>query len=237
MRSAPLTVASPLGLTAQAFLGEGYLDVILQPLGLIFPPADTTLHLTATVGPTTLYDQDVPAAESGPTTVKLTDVPAGTLTLVAGATNRVTGRQYRSERSFDSPLHPVWLGTQEGLNDEVPAPWTALRRSRARTPPGPPSAAGGGATTSPHGPLPSAVLTARRRCCGADRAYQPGRRAAAGVERRAGTGRARPDIVTLSGGGASAPFVISGATRVEFDGMIRCDLTLTPAHRASPYRS
>lgn len=229
VRSATLTVASPLGLTAQAFLGEGYLDVILQPLGLIFPPADTTLHLTATVGATTLYDQDVPPAESGPTTVKLTDVPAGTLTLVAGATNRVTGKQYRTERSFDSPLHPVWLGTQEGLSDEVPAPWTALRVEGANTA-RPAVRCWGRRYGFAQGLLPSAVMTREAEVLQAPIALT-GRADGQPLEwsgERARVESARPDIVTLSGGGTSVPFTISGTTRVEFDGMIRCDLTLTP---------
>ena len=132
VRSAAFNVASPLRLPARTSLAEGALPVGLQPSGLLFKPDDPSLNLTASVDGATLYDEDVAAPQSGPTTVTLTDIPAGELILVATATNRVTGKQYQSERSFDSPLHPVWLGTSEGLSDEVPAPWTALTAQGAR---------------------------------------------------------------------------------------------------------
>ncbi|MGD9498433.1 MAG: glycoside hydrolase domain-containing protein, partial [Armatimonadota bacterium] len=229
VRSVPFTVAPPLSLTAQAFVGEGYLNVVLEPSAALFPPADTALHLTATVAATILYDQAVTPAPSGPTAVTLTDVPAGTLTLLASATNRRTGLHYRSERSFDSPLHPVWLGTQEGLTDEVPPPWTALQVDGAESA-RPAIRCWGRRYGFARGLLPSGVTTREAEVLQAPIALsaQVDGRPLEWTTQRARVQSARPNAVTLIGSASSPALEISGTTRVEYDGMIRCDLTLTP---------
>ena len=233
VRTVRFTVALPLRVTARAFIEEGSLVVHLDASSALFPPADTTLHLTATVGDATLYDQDVPAAAPGPTTVTLTDVPAGMLTLEASATNRETGLEYRTERPFDSPLHPVWLGTEEGLTDEVPAPWTPLQVEEA-DPAGPAVRCWGRRYLFARGLLPSAVTTRDAEVLQAPIALS-GQADGAHLRwtaEQATVENAAPNAVTLTGGGACAPFRISGTTHVEYDGMIRCDLTLTPTQAA-----
>ena len=229
VRSAAFNVASPLSVTARTSLSEQRLHVELQPSGLLFPPGETTLHLTASVEDTRVYDEDVAAAQSGPTTVTLTDLPAGELTLMATATNRVTGKQYESQQSFDSPLRPVWLGTSEGLTDEVPAPWTALTVEGARGS-RPVVRCWGRRYGFAQGLLPSAVSTRDAEVLQAPITLTGSAdgRPLEWTGQRARVESARADIVSLAGNAAGEPLAISGTTCVEYDGMIRCDLTLTP---------
>ena len=187
------------------------------------------------------------------------ELPAGKLTVKVVAANRATGFTHTVERTFDNPLRPEWLGTREGLTDKVPAPWTPLvvrggaRPSLSGRVGERESGRKGAAASAPplsHSPilplsvkpwgrvyefarglLPSKVVTRQASVLAAPIALkgsvdgQPLTWSAAAAR----TTQVKPNVVTLAGTAGSGAFTLSGTALVEYDGMVRVDLTLTPA--------
>jgi hypothetical protein len=233
VRQADLTVREALRLTCSANLTQGLLAVRLQTEPTIFPVADTEYALTVTgpAGPITqlthqrlLLDPAAPAL-----TLTRAQVPPGQLTLRATATNLKTNQQYTVERTLDRPLQPVWLGTKEGLTDKVPAPWTPV------TVKGSDVSCQGRTYGFAQGPLPASVVTR-----GASVLARPialtGQADGAALTWTGGksvcSGQA-PAQARLAGQAAAASLKLTGQATVDYDGLIRCDLTLTPTRGRS----
>ncbi|MBU0606579.1 MAG: hypothetical protein KKI08_01780, partial [Armatimonadetes bacterium] len=119
VRRADFTVRDALRVTCSANETHGTLAISLQTERSIFPVADTEYALTITgpAGPLKQLTHQRLLIEPGAAALTLTraEVPPGKLTLKVTAVNAKTQRQYTVERTLDSPLHPEWLGTKEGL--------------------------------------------------------------------------------------------------------------------------
>lgn len=229
VRSVGFTIDLPVRVTGSAFIGEGVFELTINPSGNLFPPADTALHVTVTGPAGSIADQDVPLPANGPATVKFTraQLPAGSVKVATLAKNTKTNLEYRTERTFDSPLQPVWAGTREGLTDKVPAPWTPLT---VKSTPSPAVSCWGRVYRFARSLFPSQVTTRAAEVLQSPIALtgtvngQPLKWSA----EQARTTSAKPNLVALQGSANSA-LKLTGTTKVEYDGMVRVDLTLTPA--------
>ncbi len=222
-----LVIGAPLELRAQAFLHEQRLVLTVRSDAAAFPPAssETTLTVTGAAG-VTLDEKRAPAADSGEFRIELPGnrVPGGQLTLQATVLRRDTGGRASATKVLEDPLKPAWLGTQEGLSREVPAPWTPLKIR--------------GSTVScwdrsyrfERSPFPTAItarsaalLTGPIRltgaCNGTPITWQ-GERSRTLAEAR--------DKVSLTTTAKAAGLSLAGRVSVEYDGMVRVDVTLTP---------
>lgn len=119
---------------------------------------------------------------------------------------------------------PEWLGTREGLTDDVPAPWTPVSVAGGRV------NCWGRTYVFSQGPLPSEVVAS-----GASILAGPirltGRADSASLTWTGGVPQTReqtPAYAVLLGRAGASGLELSGETFVEYDGMIRCDLTLVP---------
>lgn len=124
---------------------------------------------------------------------------------------------------------PEWLDTREGLTDEVPAPWTPVTVEGNRI------HCWGRTYGFPAGPLPAEVVTREASIlAGPIRmvAKAQGKRIA-WTASPARIRLERPTHAILSGELVAPGLRLSGETLVEYDGMIRCDLTLTPQGKAT----
>ncbi|MBU0607549.1 MAG: hypothetical protein KKI08_06660, partial [Armatimonadetes bacterium] len=228
VREADFTVRDALRVTCSANETHGTLAISLQTERSIFPVADTEYALTVTgpAGPLKQLTHQRLLIEPGAAALTLTraEVPPGKLTLKVTAVNAKTQRQYTVERTLDSPLHPEWLGTKEGLTDKVPAPWTPVTVKGSRV------GCQGRTYGFAQGPLPGEVVTRGASVLARPIAFT-GKADGAPLVWTGGKSactQQQPAQAKLTGQAASASLKLSGQTTVEYDGMIRCDLTLTP---------
>jgi len=228
VRQADFTIHDALRLTCSANETHGTLAIRLQTEPAIFPVADTEYALTVTgpAGPIKQLTHQRLLLEAGAPALTLTraEVPPGKLVLQATATNLKTGQQYTVERTLDRPLQPAWLGTREGLTDKVPAPWTPV------TVKGSSVACAGRTYGFGQGPLPSSVVTRGAGVLAGPIAFT-GRADGAALAWTGGQSRCtqqQPTQAKLTGQAAAAGLKLAGQATVAYDGMIRCDLTITP---------
>ena len=235
VREADFTVRDALRVTCQAYEVGGTLEVRLQTEPSIFPAADTEYALTVSAGSGVIKQVEhgrLPAADAPALTLQRAQVPPGKLTLKATVTHLKTGQQYTVERTLDSPLQPVWLGTREGLTDKVPAPWTPV------TVKGSTVACSGRAYGFQGGPLPTSVTT-RGSSVLAGPVRLIGEADGAALTWTGGKSVCmiqKPTQAKLSGQATSGALKLTGTTAVDYDGMIRCDLTLAPSRGQSTVR-
>lgn len=228
MRQAQLRVQEPLRIVCSANETQGILTVRLLTEPAIFPCADTAFTLSA-FGPQGLIqqlsDERLPADPMTPVmSLTRSQTPPGKLMLRAAVTNRRTQQQLIQERTLESPLHPIWLGTKEGLTEIVPAPWTPVVVKGSDV------YCWGRKYRFSNGPLPSAVLT-RERSILAQPIALTGRINGQPLQWQGRPARClqkHPAAARLQGQARSGPLQLSGEMTIEFDGMIRCDLQLTP---------
>ncbi|MBI2301560.1 MAG: hypothetical protein HYU66_21875 [Armatimonadetes bacterium] len=143
-----------------------------------------------------------------------------------------TDSVYQAEQTLDRPLDPPWLNDPTGLTDQVPAPWTPVstknqgqtvvfgcwdRTYQFSSGPLPERVSGGGK------PLLAAPVALKL--------YRDGKPIAwSGAPPRV-TAQHATDA-TVSGSLRSSAATLAGTSRLEFDGMLRTDLTLTPTANA-----
>jgi len=220
-------VGAPVSLLAQAFLTEGYLNAVVNADPATFPAAQTDLSLSIRGDKGVVLEEKLaPAASTGTASVRLerSKLPGGKLTLKATATNRETGRSFATEEVLDRPLTPVWLGTKEGLTDEVPAPWTPLMVE------GEAVKAWGRTYRFDRTALPAEVVTRGAGVLAGPvvlRGQVDGQPLAWKGQPARFTGR-KPNVTSLTGRAESGSLTLTGTTTVEYDGMIRVDLSVTP---------
>jgi hypothetical protein len=229
VRQADFTVQDALRLTCSANETTGHLTVRLRTEPATFPAADAEYALTIT-GPAGVIKrvehQRLPSPADTPVAILTrAEVPPGKLTLQVTATNLKTQQQYSVERTLDSPLQPEWLGTKEGLTDKVPAPWTPLSVVRTSV------KCWGRLYDFARGPLPSKIIT-REAAVLASPITLTGRAEGQPLSWTSAAPKpteSKPNRVTLAGSAACGALKLTGTSLVEYDGMIRCDLTLTPS--------
>ncbi len=210
------------------FLLEGKLVAEIAAPGLRIPRGEARLRvrLLAASGET-IADKTVEALpEDGPVEVEFatSDLPPGQYQVLVVATDRADREVAKRTVSLSRPGRPSWLGSQEGISEEVLPPWTPVRATRRQV-------NVWGRTYEFDGlPLPSAITTAGasvlsgpiRFVAGANGRLQEWRRRQTTVAQR------RPAAVTVATSAESDSVRISGEVRTEYDGMIRSDFTLEP---------
>lgn len=234
-QSVELAVRAPLTLRAQAFLAARRLVLTAEADGAAFPASEAELTI-ALDGPAGRIAERTgppdPASGAFRLEVGGDQVPPGRLTARAAALRRGTGTELRVERTLDDPLRPPWLGTGEGLGREVPAPWTPLRAGRDDV------RCWGRRYRFERSPFPTEVVTRDASVL-------------AGPIRLTGFVGARPlvwrggrvrwaeragDRATLTAEAAADGLSLKGTATIEYDGMVRVDVALTPAPGAGPLR-
>lgn len=218
-------VRPPLTLRVRAFVTEGILraEAEVEPAGLDLARTKVRFELGGT-------RREVPWQAGGLLTADYgkAEVPDGTVTVQAELleADQVV---YAQQKSVDRPLDPPWLGDLTGVSDAVPAPWTPLT-VRRRGDGAPVVGCWGRDYEFGAGPLPEVVVTRGAAVLAgpvrlvATRGGQPVEfdRIPAQPDEQA------PAAVSLDGRSVSSALTVAGRTRVEFDGMIRCDLDLEP---------
>lgn len=228
-RRVALQVAQPLRVVLNAFVGEQHLDLYLRPHPAVFNFADTDFDITVS-GPAGIikqlkYTRPATAGDQPDLTLPANVLPAGKLVFSIVATNRKTGQTVTVERTLDNnPLRPVWWGTKEGLSDKVPAPWIPVSIKDGLV------KCWGRVYDFGRSLLPAKVTTRQASVLVAPIALK------GTVERQPLVWKGeqltatekQPTHVKLIASAASSALKLHGRAVVEYDGMVRVDLTLTP---------
>lgn len=220
-------VGPPLALVAQAFIRENYLNVVANTDSAAFPAVGSEVILSVSGSTGLVMEQKAgpdPRTASAQFGLEGSKLPAGRLTLKATVINRRTGKSFAVERVLDSPLNPAWLGTTEGLTDKVPAPWTPLQVE------GDAVKSWGRVYRFDRSVFPSEVVTR-----GASVLAGPirvsglvdGQRLSWKGQKAIPTVR-KPNIVCVTGTAESGSLKMKGTASIEYDGMIRVDVSLAP---------
>ncbi|MDD4018929.1 MAG: DUF6067 family protein, partial [Kiritimatiellae bacterium] len=222
-----LRVGPPVELAVRAFITRDLLRVEARPDPTLFPAAETEIKISLE-GPAGQILEQVAVVdpESGEARIEIPGarIPKGRLTVQARAARSGGGSLFTAVKTLESPLCPPWLGTWEGIAREVPAPWTPVETEGDTVRCWGRSYRFGGTL------LPAAVETRGAHIL-AGPVTLTGR--VSGVplqwrdEKVAVTGRGGLRAA-LAGGARAAGVTLSGSAAVEYDGMVRVDLTLTP---------
>jgi len=157
-------------------------------------------------------------------TFETTDLPKGAYEVRATALDPQGGELGTAAAPFQLPDDPPWLGSREGLSDRVLAPWTPVQ-AKGRT------VSVWGRTYEFAGfPLPSAVTAADTQLLaapirfvatvgGATQQWEPG--TTSRIDRAPATASLRTEVLSES-------LRLSGFVRVEYDGMLRSEITVEP---------
>lgn len=216
-------VDEPLTLTVGVFIQKQYLKLMASVNPMDFNLKKTIVRFTlegngkksvksASVSPTTgLVSVTFPASE----------VPSGKFIASAAASDG--HRRDSRQQTLDSPLAPVWLGNREGYSDTVPAPWKPVKSA-------------GSTVTCGHivydfagTPFPRSVtidgtevlagpVRLSGRCDGADLAW------IGGITKPT---ESAETVARLKSAVTAGNVKLEGAVTVEFDGMVRVDLSLS----------
>ena len=228
----PLGVAAesghqPVGLAVRAFLTKNLLRLDVRTDASVFPAADTDVAVSLD-GPQgrVLERKAAPDPKTGEIRIEIPggQIPAGRLVVKASAARRGTGPVFTAEKTVDNPLRPPWLGTREGVTHKVPAPWTSLtvKRDAVRC--------WGRSYRFNRSILPTEVVARDASILAAPIALT-GRVADVPIVWRGGKVEfpvREDDRVVLTGTARADGLTLTGSTTVEFDGMVRVDLKLTP---------
>ncbi|MGE5531953.1 MAG: glycoside hydrolase domain-containing protein [Bacteroidota bacterium] len=236
VRQGALLVDEALRVELSAFTQTQKLDLFLRPEPSMFPNTDTNYDITLTgeKGSSKQWQYQRPPTANAATpdlSLEGKDVPAGKLTLRVVATNAKTGITRTVERVLtENPLRPVWLATKEGLTDKVPAPWTKMvldtKNNAVRC--------WGRAYSFYRGPLPVQVKTRDAAVLAKPISFTGTVDGQKLTWPSGGWGQQeeKADHITIHGtatAGEEQPILeLSGTTRIDYDGMMRVDLTLTP---------
>jgi len=222
-----LRVGQPVELAVRAFITKDLLRFDVRTDASVFPAADTDVAVSVD-GPQgrVLERKAAPDPKTGDVHIEVpgAQIPAGNLVVKASATRRGTGQTFSVEKRVDSPLRPPWLGTREGLTHKVPSPWTRLtvKKDAVRC--------WGRSYRFTRSILPTEVVT-RGASILAGPIALTGRESGVPLVWQGGKVEfpvREDDRVTLTGTARAAGLALTGTTTVEFDGMVRVDLKLTP---------
>ena len=227
VQRAVLAVGAPMEMQVRAYIGRQELEVAATLQPDTFPPSRTTVQLELLAAERVVLKRAIAVPGQGSPVIAVLpagELPAGTFEVRVTARNTESEQTFTAQRTLTDPLRPAWLGTAEGLTEAVPPPWTALQVQ--------------GDSVKPWGrlyrfagsPLPTEVTT-RDASVLAGPIRFTGR-----VNGRLLTWRGSPvhftgrqaATVTLEGSQSSEALELSGKTTVEYDGMVRCEVALSP---------
>ncbi len=226
-------VKPPLALRLRAFVTDGILraEAPVEPAGLDRAKLSVGFELRARDGQIIRREVPVGTESVVGTEFKKAELPAGAVTVKA---HLMEGTQIvlSQEKTVDRPLDPPWLGDRTGVTDRVPAPWTPVAIERL---------ADGGTAFGCWGrryQLGRTPFAERVTALGAEVLAAP-------IQLRATRGGQVVDWTggtpTVTGQAAQASWsgklhsdaaTMTATSRVEFDGLIRTDLLLTPGAAA-----
>ncbi len=223
LATAPVTVRPPLVLTLRRYLlEEQQVAVDVDASGNPRPPRDVRVNLLDPRGKRLDYeDARLDASGRGSVTFGVAKLPPGKYEVTASPARRMAPVKL----PLVKPDPPAWLGSREGLSDAVQAPWTPVER----TPTG--AKVWGREYQFSSLPFPSSVTTAGAQVLAGPITL---RMVVDGRELAWQQMGAPTDILTsptraVLGLKASGGLVdCSGKASVEYDGMVRSDVTLTP---------
>ena len=232
VQSGAVSVASPVTIGLQAFIREDTVNATVRLSPGSFAPDRTDIEFTAK-GPAGQFIEQKVTADPGTRQVAVripgARLAAGRLTFRAVARDRQTGQSYTVERALDNPLKPPWLGTKEGLTESVPAPWTPMKAE------GEAVRCWGRVYRFARSLLATEVVT-RDASVLAGPIRLHGRVNGQELTWQGSTATITakgPTRVTLTGQATGPGVALTGTTLVEFDGMIRSDLTISPKGEAT----
>jgi len=223
----PAAEESPMTFVMEAFIRQQALSAVCEIRSPRFAPKESEVRLTGTGAAGAFVDvRRQPDPDSGRALFRIDgqDVPKGKVTFTATVTHKPSGRTFSVEKTLDSPLAPTWLGTEVGLSDEVPAPWTDLEVEGAAVRPW------GRTYRFERSILPTAVETAGAAVLAGPIVLR-GMANGITLNWRGAITEVRSqksNTVVLKGGAEAGPLSMTGTATVEFDGMIRVDLALHP---------
>lgn len=227
---APLVIPPPLRLTMRPFLLAGYVELDVDVSGMGRPRRDVRASVAImdaeNVEPV-LRPRRIALTEAltGTTRFDLDDLPPGDYHASAAA-NDSRGRPLKQVAiPFTVPETPEWLGSTEGISEEVLAPWTPIELE------GQVAHVWGRSYAFGPLPFPSHVTTAGESILAAPvilRMVADGKEQSWRQEGPLRTVVDRPNVARLALTAAGEGVRCEGEVTVEYDGMVRCDFTLTP---------
>lgn len=229
MHAAPLIVPDPLQVTIGKYFLEGLMeiDATLSGLGIFARGASATANVFNAKGKRLRVKRlkTDPEALTASTVLDVSKLDPGGYELRVAAIGRKGHLLHRVSIPFTKPEIPSWLGSQEGISNEVLTPWTPVTVEG--------SAVGVWGRNYEFGPLPFP-----RRVTAAGRSILAGpvtlRVVADDGEytwQQAGeieTVETTPARTILTTAGVADNIRCSGKVTVEYDGMVRSDFVVTP---------
>ena len=227
--SVPFAIRPKLEIVLRKYvLREGQVIAQITAPGLQLPPGEGQLRVQLlTAAGEMAQEQAVPLPAEG----EATEVAFGTQGLKTGAhevrvvaTDPQGAEVGAASATFELPEQPPWLGSQEGITDQILAPWTPVR-ARGQT------VSVWGRTYEFAGmPLPSAIRAADASILAGPIRFLA---TVGGVEQQWGTSKAsiaerKPAAATVHTEATSDDLRIDGTVRVEYDGMLRSDFEVEP---------
>ncbi len=223
-----LALASPLQMAVHAYVQDRRLEVEVTAGEGLSRPGEHSCRVTiAPKGGAATKTVEAPRlSPTGPTTVtfEAEDLPAKDITLTAMVLDKSGKTVLQASRELSDPLHPWWLDDHTGAQDVILPPYQPLKVTGAAIRPWGRSYRFGPAL------MPTEVITR-------DASVLAGPvelKVASGGQALTWSGRAptieekKSQRVVLRGEAQCEALRLSGTVLVEYDGMIRVDLQLTP---------
>ena len=213
----------PLKVAARRYLLAGYVEVDIEPADLGVPGDQLAGVVELRRGGQLVERHEIGSLNEKRMVRLATDgLAGGEYDIVVLATSMANEVLRREAVPLEKPERPEWLGTQEGISDEVLPPWTPLETD--------------GTAVLPWGrryefgalPFPGAVTTGGRSVlAGPIRLVLNGKAIEWAGEAPRFAERA-PHVVKLRTEAKGGRLTCEGEVVVEYDGMIRADFSLAP---------
>jgi hypothetical protein len=225
---APSVVAPPLAVTLSEYLLAGKLEVNVDASGLDRDLALVGLKATVlNAGGKAVAEKRLPGgkrAEVRSATFDVAGLPAGDYQVAVTARD-ILGRLVRKETvAFNRPAAPEWLNSKAGLSDDVLAPWTPVEVAADTF-----KVWGRTYQVGPL-PLPTSVTTGEASLLAGPvslRMVTDGKEQSWREDKPLKVSAATPARAGLATSAAGAGVRCDGQVTVEYDGMMRSDLTLS----------
>jgi len=204
-------------------------DVTTRDIGAPFDQAAVVVEIRSEDGGKTLMSKRLdPAPAGGKGTVEfgVADLAAGKYVLRASAVRRAGGGLLMEvSKSFEKPPRPKWLGSKEGVTDEVLPPWTPIETDGTNVKPW------GREYVYDSRPFPSRVVTRGESVLSGPIRFSV---RAGGVTAEVQGGRVKvtersPGLVKLAYATTAGGMKFEEEIAVEYDGMVRHAFRFVPA--------
>jgi len=223
--AALLAVAWPLQLRLRNYPLEGTLEAAVDASGLpgLDDSTSTTVAVVSPEGKPLRSERLTlsPQQPQGALTFEVGDLPPGRYEVAATA----PGLPKPITAAFTRPVRPAWLGSKQGLSEQVLPPWTPVRRQADRV-----KVWGREYRFGPL-PFPAEVTAAEQSILAGPITLQVVADGKARTWPATGEVRsvsAKPNRAVLATKAAGDGIVCEGRATTEYDGMVRSDFTIRP---------